>query len=179
MRAELIALLLAVAGGAACGIKTNQVTIGQKTSLEKQLMGEVEPLTEEEMLVSSVRASGGVQAGSQDDLQSRAIAARRRQLFNRDDIDEFKTAGCLGEGRQALVVQRSCTTDDESASLRDRVLREENADRQAIIDWALAADPVLTSSDRPQVVDIYSRLLRERARPGDWLQNNDDAWRQR
>jgi len=178
MRADIIVLLVAVASAAACGIKTNQVTIGQKTSLEKQLMGEVEPLTEEEMLVSSVRAPGGVQAGSQDDLQTRAIAARRRQLFNRDDVDELKASGCLGEARKAVLVKRTCT-DGESADLRDQLLVQENADRRAIIDWALAADPILTATDRPQVVDIYGRLLRERARPGDWLQDDGGSWRQR
>jgi uncharacterized protein YdbL (DUF1318 family) len=171
--------MTAVAGAAACGIKTNQVAIGQKTSLEKQLMGEVEPLTEEEMLVSSVRAPGGVQAGSEDDLQTRAIAARRRQLFNRDDVDELKSRGCLGEARAAALVIRSCSADDAAAALRDRLLAEENADRQAIIDWALAADPILTATDRPQVVEIYGRLLRERARPGDWLEDDEGNWRQR
>ena len=27
--------------------------------------------------------------------------------------------------------------------------------------------------------DIYSRLLRERSRPGDWVQEDDGTWRQR
>lgn len=177
MRTEHLVLLLAIASAAACGIKTNQVAIGQKTSLEKQLMGEVEPLTEEEMLVSSVRAPGGVQAGSQDDLQTRAIAARRRQLFNRDDIDELKRNECVGEGKGAALVVRDCASVD--ADLREKLLRQENTDRQAIIDWALASDPILTATDRPQVVEIYGRLLQERARPGDWLQADDGTWRQR
>ena len=56
-----------------CGcITTTVVNIGQKSALEKQLMGETDPLSEEELLVASVRATGGVHAGSEDDLTSRA-----------------------------------------------------------------------------------------------------------
>jgi hypothetical protein len=176
MKTEIMTLLVC-ASGLACGIKTNQVTIGQKTSLEMQLMGEVEPLSEEELLVSSVRAAGGATVGSPEDLQVRAIAARRRQLFNRDDVDDLKQRGCLAEGRRAELVARQCTGELEN--LRDRLLRQENADRGTIIDWAVAADPVLTTSDRAQVVQIYGRLLRARARPGDWLQEDSGTWRQR
>ncbi len=178
MRVSSIPLLL-VAAAAACGIRTNQVTIGQKTSLEKQLMGEVEPLTEEEMLAASVRAPGGVHAGSRDALQTRAVAARRRQLFNRDDLHELKANGCLGEAAGAALVARACRSDEATERLRQRLLREENADRQAIIDWALDVDPILTAADRPQAVELYGRLVRERARPGDWLQDDDGTWRQR
>jgi hypothetical protein len=159
-------------------ISTIPVNIGQKTSLEKQLMGEVEPLSEEQILASSVRAPNGVGVGSQDDLQARAVAARRRQLFNRDDVDELKAAGCLAEGAAARLVARPCdkAAQPEVAALLARLGTQENADRDAIIDWAVSVDPVLTQSDRSQVVALYYRLLLDQARPGDWVQEKNGGW---
>ncbi len=164
-----------------CAIKTSQIAIGQNTSLERQLMGEVEPFTEEEMLVASVRGPDGVKVGSRDDLQSRALAARRRQLFNRDDMDELKAAGCLGETLEAELVTRPCShsSGDEARRLRDRLVEQENLDRKVIIDWSLSVDPVLTPADRPQVVDLYHRLLLARARQGHWILEDDGSWTKR
>lgn len=160
-------------------VTMQQVNIGTKTSLERQLIGDVEPLTEEELLAASVRADGDVGVGSLDDLQARAISARRRQLFNRDDVDELKSLGCLGEGKNADLLTRDCTLTQEQSALQTRVVDEENADRKAIIQWALEADPALTPSDKPQIVEVYRRLLAERARPRDWLQSDNASWRQK
>ena len=182
MRCEHIGLLLIFGSvAAACGIKTNQVSIGQKTSLERQLMGDVEPLSEEELLVASVRGPGSAVPGSPDELQSQAIAARRRQLFNRDELDELKRAGCLGEAQHAVLVSRPCDREPapELAARRSTLLDQENADRRVIIDWALAIDAVLTAADRPQVVEVYHRLWRERLHAGAWIQGDDGGWTRR
>lgn len=158
---------------------TQQINIGTKTSLERQLIGEVEPLTEEELLAASVRADGEVGLGSLDDLQARALQARRRQLFNRDDVDELKALGCLGEGKNAELVLRDCRPDPERAALLERLIAEENSDRAAILTWAIEADPALTPADRLQLAAVYHRLLVERARPADWVQDDDGTWRQK
>ena len=162
-------------------ITTTVVNIGQKSSLERQLMGEIEPLSESELLVASVRAPGGVGSGSADDLTAAALAGRRRQLFNRDDLDELKTAGCLGEAQRARHEARPCDRVGaaDNAKLVERLVAEENEDRAHIIDWALSVDPVLTRGDRAQVEEIYHRLLIEKARPGDWVQQEDGAWLKR
>lgn len=182
MRVDLGVAIAACALVAPACLTTKIVNIGQKTSLENQLMGEAEPLTEEQLLAASVRAQGtGVHAGSMDDVQSRAIAARRRQLFNRDDVDELKAAGCLGEALGATIVRRPCSAGSEPATrdLLDRLVQEENADRSAIVDWAVAVDPVLTPADRPQVVALYHRLAVDRSKAGCWVQSEDGGWTQR
>jgi hypothetical protein len=182
MRVDLGAAIAACALVAPACLTTKIVNIGQKTSLENQLMGEAEPLTEEQLLAASVRAGGsGVHAGSADDLQSRAIAARRRQLFNRDDVDDLKAAGCLGEALGARIARRPCdnASEAETSDLLDRLIEEENADRSAIIDWALGIDPVLTPADRPQVVALYHQLVVERSTAGSWVQREDGRWTRR
>ena len=72
-------------------IKT--VNISQKTSLEHQLMGSFEPLTEEEMLLGTVRDEAQLLQATEQSLDQLALQARRRQLFNRDDINTFKETG--------------------------------------------------------------------------------------
>lgn len=173
-----LAVALAVQLGC---ISVTTVNIGQKTSLERQLMGEFEPLTEQEILAASVRATTEIGPGSLDDLRHRAIAARRRQLFNRDDIRELKALGCLGEAPQAALVVRPCDAplDTEAAARAKRLADEESQDRQAIVTWVLSNDPVLTPGDRPRVVRMLEELLRRQAQPSDWFLDEAGQWVQR
>lgn len=167
-------IVLALLIASAC-IRTNSVTIGRKTDLERQLMGRLEPLSEEELLAASVRSPGAGARGALRELEDRAIAARRRQLFNRDDLESLASAGCIGEARDGTVTARSCEGHD-LLELRDRLLREENADRDAVIDWAIEAEPGLTPGDRPQVRQIYHTLRTEQVGVGTPIQNEDGSW---
>lgn len=175
-RASLAGVVLAAVSIGCITVTT--VNIGQKTSLERQLIGEFEPLTQEEILSSSVRAAAGSGNVALDDLHQHAVAARRRQLFNRDDVDELKQRGCLGELHDAKLAVRDCEHADapDIAERLQRLILEENEDRAAIIDWALAADPILTSADRDQVVKVYARMIRERAGAGEWFRSDSGEW---
>lgn len=175
----LMLLLVATITMSQCTLSYQQIAVGTKTSLEKQLMGEVEPLTEEEILVSSVRALATTQTVEGSALQQKALAARRRQLFNRDDIDELKSFGCLGEGKHAQLVARPCgqVQAGDVLSLQDRMVQQENQDRAAIVDWAVSTDPTLGPSDRNKVQGLYHVLIKEKCRSGDWVQAENGSWR--
>ncbi|MEK7703346.1 MAG: hypothetical protein AAB426_00195 [Myxococcota bacterium] len=172
-----LALSLLALDAASC-IRITNVSIGQKTSLERQLVGELEPLTDEELLSASVRASGGLATGSPGEIQTRAIAARQRQLFNRDDILELKSLGCLGEAHGASLVEHSCELESSSDmwTLRARLVEQENVDRRLIVDWVLASDPTLTASDRAELTVLYHTMLLAQARPGDWIETVPGQW---
>jgi len=176
----VIALVIAMAGCGNC-LTVTTVNIGQKTSLERQLIGDFEPLTEEEMLAASVRSQGGVGAGSLDDLRQRAISARQRQLFNRDDVQELLGQACLGETSAARLAARKCGAQSAAdvAARVARLVSEENQDRDAIIEWAIAIDPVLTPADRAQVVAVYARLLQEQLQTGHWYESSEKGWTQK
>jgi hypothetical protein len=168
-------LLVCALTSAGC-FTVQAVNIGQKTSLEMQLMGQFEQLSEEEMLAASVRAGPDAPPAATSALEAAAVAARQRQLFNRDDVTALKGAGCLGEGLGAQLVARPCAKDAEVQALRARLVEEENADRAAVMAWAIEADPVLTRRDSAQVAAVYHRLLLEQARKGEQVQNDDGAW---
>ncbi len=168
------ALSLALTG---C-ITVTTVNIGTKTSLERQLIGELEPLTEEELLAASVRATPLLEGGALADLQAAAVAAKRRQAFNRDDIALAKEHGCLGEARGAALVVLPCKTplDEDAAGRLAALVEEENKDRAAIIDWALRADSSMTPIDRPELVRVYHRLLLQNARAGELVERDDGTF---
>jgi uncharacterized protein YdbL (DUF1318 family) len=178
MRNSALFVLVVLLAGPAC-LTFTTVNVGTKTSLEHQLVGELEPLSEDELLVASVRADPGTPLGALEDLQVRAISARRRQIFNRDDVDELKGLGCVGESKTAELVARECSAPDEVRARISQVLADENDDRRAILDWAIATDAALTPADRPQVVLVYRRLLHERAKAGEWLEGDDGRWTRR
>lgn len=163
---------------AAC-FTVNQVNIGQKTSLEKQLMGDITPLSEEETLVSSVRAGPAALQTVGLTAQDVAVRARERQLFNRDDIRTLKTQGCLGEDAQAMVKARPCPQDKDAATLalRDRLIAEENADRRTLIAWACGLSALQNKpDDTHDITAAYRRLLLESAQPGDVVQTDEGTW---
>ena len=103
---RLICLISGVLSGGCISVRT--VNIGSKTSLEKQLMGELEPLSAAEALVAHVRAATQSGDPAADERQRAALAARQRQLFNRDDLQALRRQGCLGEGRDARLQPRPC-----------------------------------------------------------------------
>jgi hypothetical protein len=110
-------------------------SVAQPTALERQLLGEYERLDEELVWASSVRG-GGDAAQSFESLKAHAIEQRSMQRFNEDDIAELKAQKCLAETLDAHLVGRPCafTKGDEKATARiERILREENKARGAIL----------------------------------------------
>ena len=159
-------------------IKT--VNISQKTSLEHQLMGSFEPLTEEEMLLGTVRAEAQLLHAEELSLDQLALQARRRQLFNRDDINTFKEQGCLGETNQGQLVSRNCSNiDAQQESLRNQVLEQETTDREAIINWVISQHDHLQESHRAQVILIYRQFILSRSPKGTPFESRDGTWAQK
>lgn len=174
-----LTLCAALSALAACTITTRPVNIGTKTALERQLMGQLEPLSEEQLLAASVRApSRDPNHSGLDTNQAYAMAARRRQVFNKDEVNELKAQGCLGEAKDATLTVRPCDLTPEVTARRDRLQAEENADRAAILDWVASSDESYSGSGRGQLIAMYHRLLVEAARSGDWVEG-DSGWTKR
>ncbi len=103
----------------------------------------------------------------------RSRAARVRELAG------HKTAGALGENNRALVEVRSL----DALGLQERaavqkLVRAENADRERMFK-EIAAATGTDLSQLPQIRATYAETLRQKARPGDWIQMPDASWRQK
>ncbi len=143
-------------------------------------MGSFEPLTEEEMLLGSVRDESQLLNGQELSPDKIALQARRRQLFNRDDINAFKESGCLGEAKEGKLVALECTQNSpEQESLLKQILEQETQDRSAIITWVISQHDHLQESHRGQVIGIYRQFILSRSPKGTRFQNQDGTWVQK
>jgi hypothetical protein len=158
------------------------ITVGQKSAYERQLAGTYDELDQELALVASVRQAnlGEPAPEGAPDVRAKALGARRRQLFNQDDLDELKRQGCLAENHTGQLETHECQTSAPEAVAKrlERMVGEENQDRQAIIDLALLLDTALTPADRPALQKVYAELMLRRSPAGTWVQSDGDAWTQ-
>jgi len=95
-------------------------------------------------------------------------------------LDAFKTQGVIGESNRALLEPRSL---DKLADLKARaqvqqLVKAENADRDALFKEIAAAKNV-DLAQLPKIQETYAATLRDNARPGDWIQTPDGAWKQK
>jgi uncharacterized protein YdbL (DUF1318 family) len=192
-RALRIAAPLALAGLlAGCTLAEVKVNVAsERTSLENQILGSYDALSEETLLVASVRGVdplGRIQApprksGEQQD----AVTAMQVLSFHADDVDAFKRLGWVGEDNRGLLkalgLERAKAPDD----LKDfaarygqkefaAVVAEVNAAREVVMRRAVETNAALTPADMPKVRAVFAKLAADTARPGDRLQNPDGTW---
>ncbi len=131
-----------------CTITTRPVNIGTKTALEHQMMGEFEPLSEEELLASSVRsATTDARLGAGlDENVSRGASPWQRGGARCSTAMRSTTSkcakGCLGEAHDATHqhVRPMSDADGPTIGRRTELVAQENADRAAIIAWIASGD---------------------------------------
>jgi uncharacterized protein YdbL (DUF1318 family) len=99
----------------------------------------------------------------------RAIESRRAR---RPKLAELKARGCIGENNQGLVEGRpgpGC--GGEVAAL----VGAENTDRNFIIDTLMQQNS-MPASDAPRVRAAFAKVHRDRAHPGEWVQELNGQW---
>jgi uncharacterized protein YdbL (DUF1318 family) len=185
-----------------CSIKPPEVTItGEKTALERQLLGEHRKLPEEVWSVGAVNMSSIIPPGRPDSLELaqsgeadttlregyspgrlRYLRAEASRIFSQDDIEEFKERGIVGENNRGYleVVDSNALRDDSDlTSLVARVLPEENRSRRVIMEWYISLRQDLTEADLPTVEASFAEHNRERASPEEFIQDREGSWRRK
>lgn len=170
-------LLLTGCGGPLLGV----TVVDERTALENQVLGSYQELTQEVLLVASVRyidPSGKLVA--QTPLppgKEAAIRAMQRSAFNKDDIDQLKAQEVLGENSQGgiTIVAIEKVAPDRQAFVKNLV-EEENADREVLMQRVLSTNEKLTPQDMPKIRQTFAALNRDRSRPGDLVQSESGQW---
>jgi len=87
-----------------CSVRAPEVTVtGEKTALENQVIGTYELIEGDTWMIASTRGStkGTSQKMSIDKRE--VLEATQNRKFNKDDIDEFKQDGVLGENNRGFL----------------------------------------------------------------------------
>ena len=99
----------------------------------------------------------------------RAIDSRRAR---NPQIDQWKARGCMGETNQGLLEARpgqGCGGDVAA------LIGAENADRNFIYDTLMQQNNI-PAGDAPRVRAAFAKANRDRARPGEWVQESGGQW---
>ena len=175
-----------------CTLAEVQVNVvSERTALENQVLGAYNSLSDEVLLVASVRGvdpTGKIESpprmsrGKQDAVDAVQVVA-----FNQDDIDAFKRIGWVGEGREGLLKAFPMETTAAPEDLADfaarypkaefeAVVGQVNAARETIMRRVVETDPALDEDDLPQVRRVFGKLNRESALPGEKVETEDGMW---
>jgi hypothetical protein len=184
-----IVLGTALSGCTLAEVKVNVAS--ERTSLENQILGSYNSLSEETLLVASVRGVdplGRIQTPPKKSAEQQdAVTAMQVLSFHADDVDAFKRLGWVGEDNQGLLkplgLDRAKAPDDlKDFAARygqkefDSVLAEVNAAREVIMRRAIETNAALTPADMPKVRAVFAKLAADTAKPGDRLQLADGTW---
>lgn len=164
---------------ASAGCTFNFELTSQRTALENQVMGVYQELDDEVLLLSTMRGPDNKRARSKG-LPGDVLSHRQNQDFNRDDLEELKDLGLIGErsdGYVALVEPAKDQGKDRAARLlANTLVREENKDREAIWQHILKKIPNAPSMGVKQVGRAYGEMQRTKLRVGQWYQNDHGTW---
>ncbi len=168
-----------------CGGPLVGVTVvDERTALENQVLGTYEELNKEVLLVASVRyidPKGKLQKAPEiPQGKKTVIRALQRSSFNKDDLDQYKTQGVLGENNQGgITLLASNDVDPDRLPFVQNLVQEENADREVVMRRVIETNEKLSEKDWPRVKKMFAALNRDKAPPGTMIQLDDGTWVQK
>jgi uncharacterized protein YdbL (DUF1318 family) len=177
-----IPIVLFLTAASACSIKAPEVRLtGEKTSLEKEILGTYHQMREDTWMVASTRDAVETTrpAASMSPEKKRSLDALREQEFNKDDVEEFKQKGFIGEtneGRLWVRPSDELSRISETARLVGEVVQEENADRQIIIERVVELNDALKRAVPKDVFAVFAKMYQENSPAGSWIQKSDGSW---
>ncbi len=163
-----------------CSIKAPEVTVtGEKTSLEKQVLGTYEEIQNDADMVASTRALTGKKPPVMSIEKKLVLKAIQNRKFNQDDVEEFERMGILGENSRGLLEIVDKKRLEKDPELKKRVLTiltEENHDRQIIMDRVVQVNQSLKNATPDEVRAVFAKMNRQNSKPGTWVQLPNGKW---
>lgn len=175
-----ILFLLALAGMVGCSIKAPEVHVtGEMTALEREVLGTYQEMEEDTWMIASTRAARGDAEVRISPEKRKVLDALQEQKFNKDDIDEFKREGYVGEGNAGLLVIRTSKEleeDTDRLAFVQEIVAEENRDREIIMERVIELNDALQDSKRSEIQGIFARMNQEGSPQGTWIQEEGGDW---
>jgi hypothetical protein len=185
-----IAALLLLGG---CTLaKVDVKVVSERTSLENQVLGTYNSLSEDLLLVASVRGvtPGGKVSAAPPRSQEQQDATRALETvaFHADDLENFKRLGWAGENREGLItpfpreIPKSLPPDLQSfATLYNeeefrQVIAEVNQAREVLMGRVVQTNENFTAKDLPAIRKVFAKINRQNSAPGTRVQADDGSW---
>jgi len=172
--------------------KVDVNVVSERTSLENQVLGTYNRLSEEVLLVASVRGvspTGKIEARPQrSPEQQDATRALETISFHADDLESFKRLGWAGENREGLItafpreIPKSLPADLKSfATLYNeeefrQVIEEVNQSREVLMQRVVQTNENFTAKDLPAIRKVFAKINRQSSAPGTKVQADDGTW---
>jgi uncharacterized protein YdbL (DUF1318 family) len=171
-------LLLLVITGIFCSVKPPEVSVtGGKTALEQEVLGTYQRIEEDTWMVASSRSQESGQKAKLSPEKKRVLDAMQNQKFNKDDVDEFKRKGYVGETRDGLLVIRdTASADAEAQALIREIVDEENESRKVVIERVVELNDALQKETQEDVMRVFANIYQENSPEGTWIQAEDGEW---
>ena len=181
--------VLFLSGCTLADVKVNVVS--ERTTLENQVLGSYNSLSDEVLLVASVRGvepSGTVKTTPRRSREyQNTVEAIETIAFHADDVELFKRLGWVGEDNQGFLTSFSMDETKIPADLKDSatrfrkeefdaVVKDVNGARAVVMQRVIDTNENLTKEDLPEIRKVFGKLNRENALPGDKIQNEDGSW---
>ena len=155
---------------------------GEKTVIERQIVGEYMELEKDAWTVSSIRTTvGKTEGGAQGSGDPEIIKAIKVREFHSGKIRDYKTEGAIGETSTGYVSYIESPQYESSPELKKillTVIDEENKARRDIFVKTLSKtggkEP--SKSEIDSFGKIFSEEQRALAQKGDWVQDNSGKW---
>lgn len=161
------------------GCTFNFELTSQRTALENQVMGVYQELDDEVFLLSTMRGARN-QISEKVGPNGSVVSNRRNQEFNRDDIEELKEKGIVGERWDGLLEQVEANSSQRTGvypmELIKLLINEENSDRRNIWRYVLSRIPEGSGVTLDQIGEAYGRGQWDKAVTGFWLKSKDGIW---
>jgi len=165
---------------AVCSVKAPEVKItGEKTALENQIIGTYEEIEQDSWTIASVRSTspGNNQALSEE--KKKVLTAVQNRRFNKDDVNEFKRDGVLGETNAGRVVVRDyekMNSDEEYKKRVEKIVKEENRDREIIMERTMQVNENVAKAGEEKVYRIFAKIFQDESDKNTWIQQEDGSW---
>lgn len=182
--------LLLLAGCTLAKVDVN--VVGERTSLENQVLGSYNSLNEDLLLVASVRGvspTGKIEnPPRRSPEQQDATRALQTLAFHADDLESFKRLGWAGENREGLVTAfprtppktvpadlQSFVTLYSDAEFK-QVIEEVNESREVLMRRVIQTNENFTEKDLPAIRKVFAGINRKNSPPGTRVQAEDGSW---
>ncbi|MFH1350531.1 MAG: DUF1318 domain-containing protein [Pseudomonadota bacterium] len=165
--------------------------VSERTALENQVLGSYNSLTQDVLLVASVRGvdpMGRIQTPPRTSREHQdAIEAIQILSFHEDDVAAFKRLKWVGENNEGLLTAFPMGKEDVQEDLKgfaarygaeefNTVVKEVNTAREVVMRRVVEVNENFTKEDLPKIRKVFGKLNRENALPGERIHNEEGVW---